>query len=619
MAENFIVSARKYRPQTWDTVVGQGSITSTLQSAIAKGQIAQAYLFCGPRGVGKTTCARIFAKEINIEAQAEDQDLSFNVFELDAASNNSVEDIRSITDQVRIPPQLGKYKVYIIDEVHMLSQAAFNAFLKTLEEPPPHAIFILATTEKHKIIPTILSRCQIFDFNRIKVNDISNHLASIGEKEGVTTDAEGLHVIAQKADGAMRDALSIFDQIVAFSGDQVTYEKVIENLNVLDYEYYFRFVDTIVKEDISSSLVLFNDVLNKGFDGHQVIIGLGEHLRNLMVSKDEATLGLMEVTDGIAERYRQQAEELDIRTLVKGLDLINQCDVNYRTAKNQRLLVELCLMQLCSIKYNEAEKKNSDFFLKPPGPVEEGGSGILSQLPGKPVTARKEAEEKGSLPLVQVMEPGEPPLPSEPPISVEEEIIDEVPIVQEYESSAAPEPVAPSPAKVPPTPVSSAEKFKSHGKLVTTPVSLTNLFEETGVTTDDEEPASIEKEKIVEEFTVDEFNAAWKEFAERQMAADKRSVYATLMAELPECLDHVITLKISNTVQQMEIDQVRSVMMEFLRNKLSNTELQLKTIVVKDESTKVKYYTDKDKYDAMVKQNESLDYFRKRLNLDLDF
>ena len=241
MAENFIVSARKYRPQTWDTVVGQGSITSTLQSAIAKSQIAQAYLFCGPRGVGKTTCARIFAKEINIDAQAEDEDLSFNVFELDAASNNSVEDIRSITDQVRIPPPIGKYKVYIIDEVHMLSQAAFNAFLKTLEEPPPHAIFILATTEKHKIIPTILSRCQIFDFNRIKVNDISNHLASIAEKEKIKTDADGLHVIAQKADGAMRDALSIFDQIVAFSGDEVTYEKVIENLNVLDYEYYFRF------------------------------------------------------------------------------------------------------------------------------------------------------------------------------------------------------------------------------------------------------------------------------------------------------------------------------------------------------------------------------------------
>ena len=275
MAENFIVSARKYRPQTWDTVVGQGSITSTLQSAIAKSQIAQAYLFCGPRGVGKTTCARIFAKEINIDAQAEDEDLSFNVFELDAASNNSVEDIRSITDQVRIPPPIGKYKVYIIDEVHMLSQAAFNAFLKTLEEPPPHAIFILATTEKHKIIPTILSRCQIFDFNRIKVNDISNHLASIAEKEKIKTDADGLHVIAQKADGAMRDALSIFDQIVAFSGDEVTYEKVIENLNVLDYEYYFRFADTIVNEDISSSLVLFNDVLNKGFDGHQVVVGLG--------------------------------------------------------------------------------------------------------------------------------------------------------------------------------------------------------------------------------------------------------------------------------------------------------------------------------------------------------
>jgi len=612
MAENFIVSARKYRPQSWGTVVGQSSITAPLQSAIAKSQIAQAYLFCGPRGVGKTTCARIFAKEINVEAQAEDQDLSFNVFELDAASNNSVEDIRSITDQVRIPPQLGKYKVYIIDEVHMLSQAAFNAFLKTLEEPPPHAIFILATTEKHKIIPTILSRCQIFDFSRIKVNDISGHLASIAEQENVKTDAEGLHVIAQKADGAMRDALSIFDQIVAFSGDEVTYEKVIENLNVLDYEYYFRFADCIVKEDISSSLVLFNDVLDKGFDGHQVIIGLGEHLRNLMVGKDDSTLSLMEVTESIAQRYREQAEALDIRTLVKALDFINQCDVHYRTAKNQRLVVELCLMQLCSIKYNEAEKKNSDFFLKPPGLVEEGGSGILSQLPENPASPEVQAEQKGALPPLEIHEE------FQEPISPELEIINELPLVEE-----APIPVA---AEIsPPTPPAAKplvpdERFKSESKVVTTSVSLSNLFEDTGVSTEKvEEKITFEEPKLLNDFSVDEFNAAWKTYADRQLEGDKRSVYATLMSDIPHCLENIITLKLSNTVQMMEIDVVKSDLMEFLRKRLKNTELRLNTILVKDESAKLKYYTDKDKYDAMVKQNESLDYFRKRLNLDLDF
>lgn len=493
----------------------------------------------------------------------------------------------------------------------MLSQAAFNAFLKTLEEPPPHAIFILATTEKHKIIPTILSRCQIFDFNRIKVNDISNHLASIAEKEKIKTDADGLHVIAQKADGAMRDALSIFDQIVAFSGDEVTYEKVIENLNVLDYEYYFRFADTIVNEDISSSLVLFNDVLDKGFDGHQVVVGLGEHLRNLMVSKDDATLGLMEVTAGVADRYREQAIALDIRTLVKGLEIISQCDVNYRTAKNQRLSVELCLMQLCSIKYNEAEKKNSDFFLKPPGPIEEGGSGILSQLPAKPVAQEKQAEEKGSLPPIEIIEE------LEEPISIEQEFIDEIPLIDEPLEPVVAD--APAPTSNPPNPIPVGERFQSKGKVLTTPVSLTNLFEEVGVTTEDEEEVQIEKEILTTDFTVDQFNAAWKEYANIQLEADKRSVYATLMSDLPSCLENIVTLKISNTVQQMEIDVVRVELMEFLRDKLKNTELRLKTIIVKDESAKVKYYTDKDKYDAMVKENESLEYFRKRLNLDLDF
>jgi DNA polymerase III subunit gamma/tau len=360
MAENFIVSARKYRPDNWDTVVGQKHITTTLRNAIAQQQVAQAYLFCGPRGVGKTSCARIFARAVNEAGQGNTEEMVFNVFELDAASNNSVEDIRSIVDSVRIPPQTGKYKVYIIDEVHMLSQAAFNAFLKTLEEPPAHAIFILATTEKHKVLPTILSRCQIFDFNRIKIKDMTEHLASIAQQEGITAEMDALHVIAQKADGAMRDALSIFDQVVAFCGKNLTYQLVIQNLNVLDYEYYFKLTDCILKEDVSGSLLLFDEVLNKGFDGHHFITGIGSHFRNLLVCKDVETIKLLEVSDNVAARYAQQGKDANLQLLIQGLEFVNECEVQYRASKHQRLLVELTLMRLCSIPYNnrEGEKKS---------------------------------------------------------------------------------------------------------------------------------------------------------------------------------------------------------------------------------------------------------------------
>ena len=358
MADNFIVSARKYRPQTWESVVGQSSITDTLQNAIAQQQIAQAYLFCGPRGVGKTTCARIFSREINKEFLAEGEEMVFNIFELDAASNNSVDDIRQLTEQVRIPPQQGKYKVYIIDEVHMLSQSAFNAFLKTLEEPPAHAIFVLATTEKHKIIPTILSRCQIFDFSRITVTDMRKHLAYIAEQEGVTSDTESLQLIATKADGALRDALSIFDQLVAFCGKQFEYPQVSANLNVLDHETYFNLVDHALASDIPSALILLNEVFKRGFDGHQLVIGFGEHLRTLMISKDAKTNAMLELSEGVAERYASQAAQTDIRWLVSGMELSNTADLNYRSSKNQRLLVELMVMQICSLK-EEAQKKKA--------------------------------------------------------------------------------------------------------------------------------------------------------------------------------------------------------------------------------------------------------------------
>jgi DNA polymerase-3 subunit gamma/tau len=371
--EEFIVSARKYRPQTFETVVGQKSITSTLKSAIKTNHLAQSFLFCGSRGVGKTTTARILAKTVNcfnptddIEACDQcDSCLSFNegaslnVYELDAASNNGVEDIRSLIDQVRIAPQIGTRKVYIIDEVHMLSPAAFNAFLKTLEEPPPHAIFILATTEKHKIIPTILSRCQIFDFNRIKVKDIADHLANISVKEGIEAEPEALHLIGQKADGALRDALSIFDQIVSFAGNKIALAAVLENLNILDYDYYFRIVEAAMKEDIPAAILLYNDIQERGFDGHNFVVGLADHYRNLLVCKDVRTAKLLEVGESVENRYIEQAKILNSDHILRCLTVLSKTDVEYKASKNQRLLVELALMQLCSVKQELEKKKDS--------------------------------------------------------------------------------------------------------------------------------------------------------------------------------------------------------------------------------------------------------------------
>jgi DNA polymerase-3 subunit gamma/tau len=361
--ENYIVSARKYRPSTFESVVGQRALTTTLKNAIATQKLAHAYLFCGPRGVGKTTCARIFAKTINCMTPTADgeacnqcescvafnEQRSYNIHELDAASNNSVDDIRQLAEQVRIPPQIGKYKVYIIDEVHMLSASAFNAFLKTLEEPPRHAIFILATTEKHKILPTILSRCQIYDFNRISVEDTVNHLSYVASKEGITAEPEALNVIAMKADGGMRDALSIFDQVVSFTGGNITYKSVIDNLNVLDYEYYFRLTDCFLENKVSDALLLFNDILNKGFDGSHFITGLSSHFRDLLVGKDPVTLPLLEVGASIRQRYQEQAQKCPLPFLYRAMKLCNECDLNYRISKNKRLLVELTLIQVAQL------------------------------------------------------------------------------------------------------------------------------------------------------------------------------------------------------------------------------------------------------------------------------
>ena len=369
---DFIVSARKYRPTTFDTVVGQYSITSTIKNAIKSNQLAQSFLFCGPRGVGKSSCARILAKTINCEnitdnvdacnecvsCKSFNENASFNVHELDAASNNSVDDIRTLVDQVRFAPQVGEYNIYIIDEVHMLSAQAFNAFLKTLEEPPKHAKFILATTEKHKIIPTILSRCQIFDFKRVGVNDIAGHLDFVAKSEGVTAESEALHLIAQKSDGAMRDSLSLFDRLISFSDKTLTYKGVIEHLNILDYDYYFKVTDSLLTNDIKELLNIFNEILDNGFDGHHFINGLAEHLRDLLVSKDASTIKLLEKGEALQARYLDQSKKCELPFLIEALELCNECDVQYKTSNNQRLLVELILMRISSINFLSAQKKN---------------------------------------------------------------------------------------------------------------------------------------------------------------------------------------------------------------------------------------------------------------------
>ena len=365
--ENYIVSARKYRPMTFDTVVGQGSLTTTLKNAIQSGRLAHAYLFCGPRGVGKTTCARIFAKTINCltpqangeacgeceSCKAFNEQRSYNIHELDAASNNSVEDIRQLIEQVRIPPQIGKYKVFIIDEVHMLSQAAFNAFLKTLEEPPHHAIFILATTEKHKILPTIMSRCQIYDFKRMGVDDIVSHLNNVAEKEGITAENAALNIIAQKADGGMRDALSIFDQVSSFCGGNITYQQTIENLNVLDYDYYFRLTDYFLEEKITECMLTLNEILSKGFEGQYFITGLSSHFRNLLVSQDAQTANLIEASEEVRTKYKEQAQKCKPQFLYKAMKLANNCDLNYKQSQNKRLLMELTLIEMAQLSSDD--------------------------------------------------------------------------------------------------------------------------------------------------------------------------------------------------------------------------------------------------------------------------
>jgi DNA polymerase III subunit gamma/tau len=583
----YLVSARKYRPQAWDAVVGQAGITQTLQQSIASGQIAQAYLFCGPRGVGKTTSARIFARAIN-GFDAQDESMSFNVFELDAASNNKVEDIRSIVDQVRIPPQQGKYKVYIIDEVHMLSQAAFNAFLKTLEEPPAHAVFILATTEKHKILPTILSRCQIFDFHRITVPDAVAHLQHIAEQEGVQAEEEALHVIAQKADGALRDALSMFDQLVAFAGKNLTYHAVTEQLHVLDHDTYFTLTDQALASDIPGAMLLFNDVMVRGFDAHHFVTGWANHLRNLMVCRDPQTLKLVEATEDVKAKFQDQARRADLFFLVGGLDILNQADVQYRGSQHQRLLVELALMQICS--HEALKKKSPDAGLMPPRAVESPAAVPAPPSP-QPVD---DAEPNAQVAPVQPV--------------------------------AAPAP-APTPAPAPePTPAQSQAAVSSKAPRA---AGLRKAKQAVVASTGGIKAKAVEDAALPtpgagidptwsEEVTGEGLAAAWSGFVDQLREQDRLALVATMSLGQPELRGRQVVYAVNNPLQREQMDGLRTEVLVYLKTQLKNAQLELHLeMKEQDMEEKKAFLSDKDRYDLMVEKNPSLDKLRKALDLDL--
>lgn len=584
--ENFIVSARKYRPVTFDTVVGQPSITNTLKNAIKNHHLAQAFLFTGPRGVGKTTTARILAKTINcqnisenIEAcnqcdscMAFNNNHSLNIYELDAASNNSVDDIRALVDQVRYAPQGGKYKVYIIDEVHMLSTSAFNAFLKTLEEPPDYAVFILATTEKHKIIPTILSRCQIFDFNRIGVEDIARHLKEIAEKESVNAEEDGLHVIAQKADGALRDALSMFDQLVSFAGSNLTYKAVIENLNILDYEYYFRITEDILAGNISSVLLTFNEILSNGFDGHNFVSGLASHFRDLLICKDEVTLKLLEVSPSIREKYKIQSKKCSAALLLGLLEVSGKFDTGYKAAKNQRLHVEMMLLKMCSLN---AVASSVDPFKKKVEPVLAGAQPARAAVGDKLEDEIKNTDASTSAASVV----NEPKRPSFVP----------------------------------------KEKSQADG-VVRKTISITeNLNSKTLVKTEEKKTEEPQDQSYA--FSLVELENAWIEYAGRIQKQGRLTLHAALLKRKPELKDNFqIVFTIDNPAVEKDVNEIKMEFMAFLRKQLKNTGIRLTTVFDKSavETNKVPY-TPKEKYERMAEKNPALNELRKQLDLEIDY
>ncbi|TXD51210.1 DNA polymerase III subunit gamma/tau [Polaribacter sp. IC063] len=561
--EHFIVSARKYRPQNFEDVVGQQAITNTLDNAIKNNHLAQALLFTGPRGVGKTSCARILAKKINQQdaALAEDEDFAFNIFELDAASNNSVDDIRSLTDQVRIPPQTGQYKVYIIDEVHMLSQAAFNAFLKTLEEPPAHAIFILATTEKHKIIPTILSRCQIFDFKRIGVLDAKNYLKIICEKEGITAEDDALHIIAQKADGAMRDALSIFDRVVSFSGKSLTRDAVTENLNVLDYDTYFNMTDLLIENKIPEVLNAFNIVLGKGFEGHHFINGLASHFRDLLVAKDKITLELLEVGDTAKKKYLTQSVKASIPFLMQAINKANDCDLNYRVSKNQRLLVELTLMQIASITFDGEKKKPANYI-----------------IPATFFQALSPAPK-------QVIQPVQQKVETLPTKKVEA--------------------IKPKPEK--PVLVSAQRRTSSlslksiHQKKVVKKLAVEENF--------DNHPKDVFTEKQLQDL--------WKAYVALLQKNGERSMASIVATDVPRlAADFNVSFTVPNKLMEEQFKRGRPKLLNFLRDQLNNYGISI--LIKLNETVEKKFaYTPLEKFNKMKEMNPLLEKLRQTFELDM--
>ena len=573
--EHFVVSARKYRPQTFKDVVGQQAITNTLLNAIDNNHLAQALLFTGPRGVGKTTCARILAKMINSDgSETSDEDFAFNIFELDAASNNSVDDIRSLTDQVRIPPQVGKYKVYIIDEVHMLSQAAFNAFLKTLEEPPKHCIFILATTEKHKIIPTILSRCQIFDFKRITVTDAKEYLKFIASEQGITAEDDALHIIAQKADGAMRDALSIFDRVVSFSGKNLTRKAVTENLNVLDYETYFTSTDLILENKIPDLLLQFNNTLSKGFDGHHFIAGLASHFRDLLVSKTPETIELLEVGDQTKTKYLEQSQKASQEFLMQGINLANDCDLKYKTSKNQRLLVELCLMQLASITH-DGEKKNSKHYIIPASYFRKKGiTPIPVKIPGTknnqlPSTENKSESEEKDLEVVEQFQVKEPPK-----------------IILKQESKRA-----------------------SGLSLKSIKAKKDHLIKQMDVVVDEENLPT-------QPFTEKELITAWNTFIEKLRKDGKHNLASILAIDTPKVKGTIIHLEFPNATNKVEVERQQYDLLSYVRKTLSNYDISL-SITINEVMEKQYAYTAADKFEKLKEKNPNIDILKKTFDLDI--
>ena len=609
--ENFVVSARKYRPMTFDTVVGQGSITNTLKNAIRNNTLAQAFLFCGPRGVGKTTCARIMAKTINclhptenLEAcnecescRAFNNNASFNIYELDAASNNSVEDIRSLVDQVRIPPQIGQYKVYIIDEVHMLSAAAFNAFLKTLEEPPAYAKFILATTEKHKIIPTILSRCQIFDFKRITVDDIAKHLAFVAQSEGVSAEPEALNIIAQKADGALRDALSIFDQMVSFSGKNITYKDVIDNLNVLDYDYYFQIVDHILHGNTSDILLILNDIISKGFEPQHFINGLGNHLRSLMVCKDPITVQLLEVSEQLRQRYLTQSQTCPMPFLIRALEINNKCDIDYRAANNKRLHLEIALLKMCAL-CSQALNMPTAQAQPVQMPQNRPAQNVNPTVPSGVSTGSTSAASKAPEPVVTTKVP-EPAVSSKVPESVEGPINKPTPQQSTIQPQAAP---------VSTGSTSTAPVVRPRG--TTSSISINKAMQQA------EQKAEEKEETWDTPFSQEQLTASWADFVNRYKNVSPNFA-AALGKYTPKLIGATeIHFSVDNLLFERDTEGM-SALKHHLKQSLHNNQFQLNPEVM-ERPAEIEAYTDKDKFEKMVEERPYLRTLQTELKLEGD-